>query len=228
MSKDVVRAGVIVPAYHEAANLGPLITRVFKALEASPPSDHSSWDVQLIVVDDNSKGTCFFASLHLCDPPFDMLCGLLLCLADGTEEVVGKQSETYNAQLITRTTERGLSSAVLRGFDEACKAGAEYLLCMDADLQHPPEKVQHYTPLCSYLMSLLTAGGVDSVCVQVPDLLRAMLPTANSAGSEFVLGTRYGAGVAIDANWPLYRRVISKGARLLAHPLTPLSDPMVR
>jgi hypothetical protein len=41
-----------------------------------------------------------------------------------------------------------------------------------------------------------------------------------------VLGTRYGEGVAIDAAWPLHRRVISKGARLLAQPLTPLSDPM--
>jgi dolichol-phosphate mannosyltransferase len=41
-----------------------------------------------------------------------------------------------------------------------------------------------------------------------------------------VIGTRYGEGVAIDENWPLHRRVISKGARLLGVALTPLSDPM--
>ena len=37
-----------------------------------------------------------------------------------------------------RTTERGLSSAVLRGFNEA---KGQYVICMDADLQHPPESV---------------------------------------------------------------------------------------
>lgn len=42
----------------------------------------------------------------------------------------------------------------------------------------------------------------------------------------FVLGTRYGQGVEMDKNWPLYRRVISSGARMLALPLTTASDPM--
>ncbi len=30
----------------------------------------------------------------------------------------------------------------------------------------------------------------------------------------------------MDKDWPLHRRVISGGARMLARPLTPLSDPM--
>mmetsp|Transcript_26076 Transcript_26076/g.40801 ORF Transcript_26076/g.40801 Transcript_26076/m.40801 type:complete len:177 (+) Transcript_26076:235-765(+) len=47
-----------------------------------------------------------------------------------------------------------------------------------------------------------------------------------TGGSEYVLGTRYGEGFAVDKDWPWYRVVISKGARLLARPLTPLSDPM--
>ena len=42
----------------------------------------------------------------------------------------------------------------------------------------------------------------------------------------FVLGTRYGKGVEMDKNWPMYRRVISSGARMLALPLTSASDPM--
>jgi len=37
---------------------------------------------------------------------------------------------------------------------------------------------------------------------------------------------RYGEGVEIDKNWPLYRQIISKGARALSLGLTPLSDPM--
>jgi dolichol-phosphate mannosyltransferase len=68
---------------------------------------------------------------------------------------------------------------------------------MDADLQHPPETV--------------------------PDLVRAL----RDAKAEFVIGTRYaGAELSIDKDWPLYRRIISSGARLLALPLSPLSDPM--
>ncbi|KAH9582164.1 Glycosyltransferase 2-like [Trypanosoma melophagium] len=75
-------------------------------------------------------------------------------------------------------------------------ARGTFLLVMDADLQHPP--------------------------VDAPRLLRALERPA----VEFVCGTRYGGGVAIDRDWPLYRRIISWGARLLARPLTPLSDPM--
>jgi dolichol-phosphate mannosyltransferase len=41
-----------------------------------------------------------------------------------------------------------------------------------------------------------------------------------------VIGTRYGKGVSIDKGWPLHRRIISKTARLMGQPLTPLSDPM--
>lgn len=40
------------------------------------------------------------------------------------------------------------------------------------------------------------------------------------------LGTRYGEGVSMAAGWPLHRRVISWGARMLARPLTAASDPM--
>lgn len=43
---------------------------------------------------------------------------------------------------------------------------------------------------------------------------------------EFVIATRYGEGVEIDKNWPLYRRIISVTARMMSRLLTPMSDPM--
>ncbi|KAI8903991.1 dolichol phosphate beta-d-mannosyltransferase-like protein [Gorgonomyces haynaldii] len=110
---------------------------------------------------------------------------------DGSFEIIEQLKKKYNVRIIVRTKERGLSSAVMRGFEEA---RGDLLLCMDADLQHPPEKV--------------------------PELIEQLRET------EFVIGTRYLGQNTVDKDWPLYRRVISNGARLMAYPLTPLSDPM--
>lgn len=113
---------------------------------------------------------------------------------DGTEGKVQALAKAgHQCSIIVRTKERGLSSAVIAGLKAA---KGEFLLVMDADLQHPPESV--------------------------PAMLRAL----SKPNVQFVLGTRYGAGVAVDKDWPLHRRIISWGARLLARPLTPLSDPM--
>mmetsp|Transcript_38462 Transcript_38462/g.108775 ORF Transcript_38462/g.108775 Transcript_38462/m.108775 type:complete len:271 (+) Transcript_38462:69-881(+) len=158
-------ASVVVPTYKEVGNIEELCKRLFAALKESGLEG-----VELIIVDDNSR--------------------------DGTVELCDKLSREYPLlRLITRTTERGLSTAVLRGFDEA-KGRA--LICMDADLQHPPERVPR------------------------------MIEVLGSPGAEFALGTRYGGEgkVDVDKDWPLHRQVISWGARLLARPLTPMSDPM--
>lgn len=78
---------------------------------------------ELIVVDDNS--------------------------GDGTEEWHAQLSEEKKAwvRLIVRRNERGLSTAVLRGFEEAQFSS---LVVMDADLSHPPEKVPE---ICKQLHS---------------------------------------------------------------------------
>ncbi|RHY23412.1 hypothetical protein DYB32_009210 [Aphanomyces invadans] len=117
---------------------------------------------------------------------------------DGSADVIKALAATgLNVRIIVRTTDRGLSSAVLRGFEEA---KGDLLLCMDADLQHPPESVPH--------------------------LLDAIDP-AKGSDAEFVIGTRYGGDrFSVDKDWPLYRQVISSGARMLARPLSGLSDPM--
>lgn len=158
---------IIVPAYKEGGNLDALTRRVFQAVEKA---NFSRGTVELVIVDDNSN--------------------------DGSVEVVQKlKKEGFAVEILVRTKERGLSSAVLHGFKNS---SGKFLVVMDADLQHPPE--------------------------YVPQLLKAF--DKNQGKTEFVLGTRYGAGVAIDKDWPVHRRVISWGARLLARPLTPLSDPM--
>jgi dolichol-phosphate mannosyltransferase len=54
---------------------------------------------------------------------------------DGTVEMLAARSEPW-VKLIVRTTDRGLSPAVLDGLR---RAQGEYVVCMDADLSHPPE-----------------------------------------------------------------------------------------
>jgi len=50
-------------------------------------------------------------------------------------EILGK---IYPVRVIRRTNEKGLSSAVIRGFEEA---NGDIIVVMDADLQHPPEVI---------------------------------------------------------------------------------------
>jgi len=113
---------------------------------------------------------------------------------DGSVEAVAALAEAgLPVRIIVRQGERGLSTAVLRGFDESA---GEYLLCMDADLSHPPEAIPG-------MVELLTSGQAD-----------------------FVLASRFCPGGSTDAEWGVFRWLNSKVAQLLARPLTRLADPM--
>ncbi|MCA8984466.1 MAG: glycosyltransferase [Planctomycetaceae bacterium] len=57
---------------------------------------------------------------------------------DATVAVCDKLRQEYPVRLLVRTTDRGLSSAVIHGLRHA---RGSVLLVMDADLSHPPEKV---------------------------------------------------------------------------------------
>lgn len=112
---------------------------------------------------------------------------------DGTEEAVRRLEARYPVRLIVRTGERGLSSAVMRGFEGA---GHDLLVCMDADLSHPPESV--------------------------PELIKAI----TDHGADFCIGSRYVEGGRTKGDWSLLRKINSLGATWLARPLTSARDPM--
>jgi cellulose synthase/poly-beta-1,6-N-acetylglucosamine synthase-like glycosyltransferase len=106
VSDAPITHSIIVPAYKEKLNLRPLTTRIFTAFNDSE-SPIPAENVEVIIVDDNSR--------------------------DGSvEEVEVLRDEGYNIRIIVRTNERGLSSAVVRGFKEA---KGDSMICMDADLQ---------------------------------------------------------------------------------------------
>jgi len=123
------------------------------------------YDYEIVVVDDNSP--------------------------DGTAEEAEMLAARYPLTVIRREHERGLGSAILRGFKEA---KGNFIGVIDADLQHPPE---------------VLAGLVEAV----------------QGGSDIAVASRYAPGGGID-EWPGWRRVISRGATLLARPLTKVRDPM--
>jgi dolichol-phosphate mannosyltransferase len=58
---------------------------------------------------------------------------------DGSEELVAARPEPW-VQLISRKENHGLSAAVLDGLR---RATGDVLICMDADLSHPPEAMKH-------------------------------------------------------------------------------------
>jgi dolichol-phosphate mannosyltransferase len=113
---------------------------------------------------------------------------------DGTDQAVRELNELgYPVRLIARVGERSLSSAVIRGFSEA---NGETLICMDADLSHPPEAI--------------------------PTILECL----DEPGVDFVLGSRYALGGSTDEQWGLLRWLNSRIAIVLARPFTSVQDPM--
>ena len=104
--KPPVRLSLIVPTYDEAANLEELLRQLTAVLEP-----RLSGEYEIVVVDDDSP--------------------------DGTWAVAMRLSERWPAvRVMRRRTEKGLSTAVVRGWQAA---RGEVLAVIDADLQHPPE-----------------------------------------------------------------------------------------
>jgi dolichol-phosphate mannosyltransferase len=96
---------LVVPTYNEAENIRELIFSLVSKLDAKLPNNY-----EIIVVDDDSR--------------------------DLTWEIVqGLSSEYASLRLIRRRDEKGLSSAVIRGWQIS---QGEFLGVIDGDLQHPP------------------------------------------------------------------------------------------
>lgn len=121
-------------------------------------------DFEIIIVDDNSP--------------------------DGTWKISRELSKKYpELRVIRRKNERGLSSAVIRGFVES---KGDILGVIDADLSHPPQLMNKMIDACK--------------------------------DNDIVIASRYVHRGR--ENMSLFRKLVSKGATLMARPLTNVSDPM--
>ncbi|MEB3219089.1 MAG: glycosyltransferase [Nostocales cyanobacterium 94392] len=96
---------LVIPTYLEAGNINKIVRTLTSLLDENIPGDY-----ELIIVDDNSP--------------------------DGTWEVAfSMMSEFPQLRVMRRENERGLSSAVIRGWQNA---RGRVLGVIDGDLQHPP------------------------------------------------------------------------------------------
>jgi dolichol-phosphate mannosyltransferase len=103
---ESIHLSVIVPTFREAKNIEEMVRRLTQLLDPAFPGKY-----EIIVVDDNSP--------------------------DGTWELAQQLTAGYpSLRVMRRENERGLSSAVIRGWQAA---RGDILAVIDADLQHPPE-----------------------------------------------------------------------------------------
>lgn len=101
-----LRFSLIIPTYKEAKNIPQIVEQLSRLLDSQLAGDY-----ELIVVDDNSPDDTWKVALEL-------------------------TADYPQLQVMRRIDERGLSTAVIRGWQVA---RGEVLGVIDADLQHPPE-----------------------------------------------------------------------------------------
>src|SRR6202011_4370305 len=103
---EAIRFSIIVPTYNESKNIEEMVRRLASLLDA--PFGNS---YEIIVVDDDSPDRTWESAQSLA-------------------------SEYPQLRVMRRRNERGLSTAVVRGWQAA---RGDVLAVIDADLQHPPE-----------------------------------------------------------------------------------------
>ena len=99
----MLHVSLIIPTYNEADNLQPLLQEIFLAV------DKSRFDLEVIIVDDNSP--------------------------DGTGRKADELSVRFPVQVIHRSGKLGLGSAVREGIERSKR---DVVGVMDADLSHDP------------------------------------------------------------------------------------------
>ncbi|PCJ82068.1 MAG: dolichyl-phosphate beta-D-mannosyltransferase [Bacteroidetes bacterium] len=105
---------------------------------------------------------------------------------DGTADLVKNQMSIFGERIhiLERAGKLGLGTAYIAGFKWALKQGFEYIFEMDCDFSHNPK-----------------------------DLVRLHAAIAGTEEASVSVGSRYVMGGGV-VNWPLGRRVISRGASI--------------
>ena len=151
---DAPLLSLVVPTYNEAENIEPFLRRIRGLLD---PVLGSRYEV--IVMDDNSP--------------------------DETWKVAAGIQEGYpQLVVLRREQERGLSSAVVRGWQVA---GGDILATINADFQHPPELLPKMLELVRAAdLVLATRLGVAGSFGEMPRMRQLLSRGARRAGQFLV------------------------------------------
>ncbi len=180
-SGESIHLSLVIPTYKERDNIKNVVSILSQLLDESIPGNY-----ELIVVDDDSP--------------------------DRTWEIAQSLTPEYpQLRVMRRQQERGLSSAVIRGWQGAT---GNVLGVIDGDLQHPPE----------VLMQLLHS------VEQGADLAVASRHVEGGGVSSWSVVRRHVEGGGVSS-WSVVRRFLSRGAQLLGLVILPgvlgrVSDPM--
>ena len=146
-------------------------------------------DTEIIVVDDNSP--------------------------DHTAQVANKVGKQYgNVRVLVRTKERGLASALIRGFEES---KGDYILCMDCDLAHDPK---HLPEMLALLKSNEADFVIGSRYIKGAKVVgKPFIKNAASRVAQFIASLVIGLNVK-DAtnNFRLFRREVYESVKDHLHP----------
>lgn len=111
----------------------------------------------------------------------------VLVVDDNSPDGTGRWCDEYarrdeRLRCLHRSEKLGLGSAIAAGLREGIAQGFRYIVTMDADFSHPPEKI--------------------------PDLLAIMDPEGGPK-MDVAIGSRYVKGGCIEG-WPVYRHLMSR------------------
>lgn len=103
---------------------------------------------------------------------------------DGTGQLADQLAEENPGRVhaIHRLKKEGLGRAYRDGYERAMAAGADFVVQMDCDFSHPPDK------------------------------LPEMLAKAQEPGIDVVIGSRYIKGGSLDSEWGWHRKLLSRFA----------------
>ena len=131
-----ISLSIVIPTLEEAQNIAILLERLLILLDKKLPNDY-----EIIVVDDDSQDQTW-------------------------QKVLDFEKERDNIKVIRREKEKGLATAVMRGWQIS---RGKYLAVMDGDLQHPLEPLLEMLDLIEkndlvVATRCAKGGGYDNLC----------------------------------------------------------------
>ena len=135
--------------------------------------------------------------------------------ADGTAlkaKEIAKKSDKGFIKVIQRNRKMGLGTAYIRGFTEALKSNAQIVIQMDADLSHPPHKLDDFINILkNYDVVIgsryISGGGIDPKC----GILRILLSKFSNFLIRKILGVKI---IDVTSGFKAYRREVLEKIQL--------------